>query len=1335
MVMNALAIDPNVRWKGGWRWFDEAMVLGNCCKAPEEVDERGITMHEFASMARCHGAVAEHWHHEANAGEGHGACGPASLATFRRHVVASATSSDPPLVVASFDRSALGQTGAGHFSPLSAYDVRTDSVLVLDVARFKYPPWWVALEHLYDAMEATDADSGLSRLLSGIVLYTMQQQKEPKPIAADAPTMTWALGIALSFEMRRWWIDMFAKAYYRRARAREGLGELADAFRDLKACVRLEPANREAVALARSVKERLSATLKQEGAHESPAVQLALKISKCVESGEADGDARKRKGLFVSGARCAVEDEAAARALWKYGACDAACASAKSKTEDGEVRRAAVRMLAAAARHAGALEPSMVWQVAGVLRREGEGSSAATLARAGLGGVLSKEAAKKKKGLAAMFEASKPGARRRGRAGEAKEKEDLRRCRARRLGKVLELPDGPVRRGVLGGLWALLDAKHDGERRKAQAAVAVCAPSRRGDPAVSDVEFEWDSPDEAAPASLVAALVAAGGVSDDAWVSSFPLASRTRSRPRRLAAKALKSGARETGRLLDSAVALLRDALKRKEEVAEGVGDGDDVAAAERAVEVVAAMASASSVKEELAHGSGRCGAALPSLTALASASKGSDPVAYGLSCVFANLTVTNDELRRRHYADKEMDITAEQYDELQRITKQKAEDDADTDTADLCGARCVKLAMADGVLALANLAATDPSPLTSEHLAATLVALAKDENLRGRSCSRAASKPPSRSARPATGRTSAGSSRAARRRSSIDEPAEPGETRRVAANKGIHALEYLQFSDNDEVQRAATEALTNMVPDRDMIAHLLKPDKIKLWLAGKAALDHVLRSKEPSLVHRGAYCLANCLHDRKARLKLNDDDALMAALTQACDDLKQHTNGAPQLAAASAAHRLARPAADDEGGARRADARMLVSAGAFQHGAAPRVTTAARSTFVDEASPEVAPAVAAAPAPNPALDGLPSLFEAPATAEEAEFYESIEEALAKAKTAPGVDGPWDAAFWREYDGDGWVARARAAEGEAAALRLAHHLTAHRIISLSARGRNRTEFVSRYAPCSLAETDGGSRRVAALHCYAGLRARLTWDAPAWASDLVAKLDALGGGELAEAALRAALARRRRAAAADDDAEDRGQYLRTDQFFEEEFGTDFSDDFGELDESPLAASSRDDGASLAASLEALDDAFGDDDAPERRLSTPPAPFFVESVTKPAAAAPPKRAETHGRATAALGVLSRGARERRCFPGSRRSRAAYGPRHVSIMAQQPGTRTPSHSELQNHVLTLYAPLAGGGGAVDALEALYKLDEQFVLRRSAAVDVVRALASTDRALALLE
>ena len=101
--------------------------------------------------------------------------------------------------------------------------------------------------------------------------------------------------------------------------------------------------------------------------------------------------------------------------------------------------------------------------------------------------------------------------------------------------------------------------------------------------------------------------------------------------------------------------------------------------------------------------------------------------------------------------------------------------------------------------------------------------------------------------------------------------------------------------------------------PSRDDVARAIADNK------GKAALEHVLRSKEPSLVHRGAYCLANCLHDRKARLKLNDDDALMAALTQACDDLKQHTNAGLLDALKEAAECLARTdwhdqPSDDEG-------------------------------------------------------------------------------------------------------------------------------------------------------------------------------------------------------------------------------------------------------------------------------------------------------------------------------------------------------------------------------------------------------------------------------------
>lgn len=40
-------------------------------------------------------------------------------------------------LVVSYSRKELLQTGDGHFSPIGAYDVASDMVLVLDTARFK----------------------------------------------------------------------------------------------------------------------------------------------------------------------------------------------------------------------------------------------------------------------------------------------------------------------------------------------------------------------------------------------------------------------------------------------------------------------------------------------------------------------------------------------------------------------------------------------------------------------------------------------------------------------------------------------------------------------------------------------------------------------------------------------------------------------------------------------------------------------------------------------------------------------------------------------------------------------------------------------------------------------------------------------------------------------------------------------------------------------------------------------------------------------------------------------------------------------------------------------
>jgi hypothetical protein len=62
-------------------------------------------------------------------------------------------------VIVNYLRKALGQQLGGHISPLAAYDADTDRFLILDVARYKYPPVWVTATDLYAAMNTQDSDN------------------------------------------------------------------------------------------------------------------------------------------------------------------------------------------------------------------------------------------------------------------------------------------------------------------------------------------------------------------------------------------------------------------------------------------------------------------------------------------------------------------------------------------------------------------------------------------------------------------------------------------------------------------------------------------------------------------------------------------------------------------------------------------------------------------------------------------------------------------------------------------------------------------------------------------------------------------------------------------------------------------------------------------------------------------------------------------------------------------------------------------------------------------------------------------------------------------------
>mmetsp|Transcript_2273 Transcript_2273/g.5158 ORF Transcript_2273/g.5158 Transcript_2273/m.5158 type:complete len:349 (-) Transcript_2273:172-1218(-) len=165
MVLNTLRIDPNAIWKGGWRWFDERTLARSCCKPIELIEKEGITLDEFAAIGRCHGAIVDVYR-PSNTDD----AAATGVRLFRETLLHACSSAGAPYLIVSFLRTALGQTGTGHFSPVAAYHKPSDSCLVLDIARFKLPPYWVPVADLFAAMLPIDSDTGQPRgyaLVSG----------------------------------------------------------------------------------------------------------------------------------------------------------------------------------------------------------------------------------------------------------------------------------------------------------------------------------------------------------------------------------------------------------------------------------------------------------------------------------------------------------------------------------------------------------------------------------------------------------------------------------------------------------------------------------------------------------------------------------------------------------------------------------------------------------------------------------------------------------------------------------------------------------------------------------------------------------------------------------------------------------------------------------------------------------------------------------------------------------------------------------------------------------------------------------------------------------------
>lgn len=86
-----------------------------------------------------------------------------------RTLLKTALGDDGNFVLANYFRGTFGQVGGGHWSALAAYDAQTDRVLILDVAKYKYPPAWVSIDSLRRSIATMDDTSGKPR---GLVIVS-----------------------------------------------------------------------------------------------------------------------------------------------------------------------------------------------------------------------------------------------------------------------------------------------------------------------------------------------------------------------------------------------------------------------------------------------------------------------------------------------------------------------------------------------------------------------------------------------------------------------------------------------------------------------------------------------------------------------------------------------------------------------------------------------------------------------------------------------------------------------------------------------------------------------------------------------------------------------------------------------------------------------------------------------------------------------------------------------------------------------------------------------------------------------------------------------------------
>jgi hypothetical protein len=110
----------------------------------------GLTLAQLKGILEAYDATVELYYADKN--------NKAGMAAFRT-TVRQVLQESQQFILVNFHGRSIGTPTNGHISPVAAYDERSDSVLLLDVAGYLNPWYWVPVEHLYQAMHTRDGDN------------------------------------------------------------------------------------------------------------------------------------------------------------------------------------------------------------------------------------------------------------------------------------------------------------------------------------------------------------------------------------------------------------------------------------------------------------------------------------------------------------------------------------------------------------------------------------------------------------------------------------------------------------------------------------------------------------------------------------------------------------------------------------------------------------------------------------------------------------------------------------------------------------------------------------------------------------------------------------------------------------------------------------------------------------------------------------------------------------------------------------------------------------------------------------------------------------------------